>query len=291
MANLLELRGIQKTFGAFALQGVALDVPSGTITGLVGANGAGKSTLIMVILGLVAPDAGSLRLFGAPVRRGEAGPRARIGFVQECPALYPHLRVPELGRLVAPFYPAWDEAAFRRLCSTFELPLKTAFKDLSQGARSKTALALALSHGAELLVLDEPTSGLDPLARREVLDLLLDVIQDEGRAVLFSTHITSDLDRVADHVAIMKEGRVTLAGAKDDLMASWVLVKGGEDLLAGPLLARCRGGQRTDLGVVLLCEEDGTLGGVAGPNVLLERPSLEDLVTYHGRPLEVPCSL
>ena len=290
MPNLLELRGITKTLGSFRLRDVDLDVPSGTITGLVGANGAGKSTLIRMSLGLVAPDQGELKLFGAPVQ-GQAAVRSRLGFVQEAPALYPHLRVPELGRLVAAFYPAWDEATFRRLCGTFELPLKTAFKDLSQGARSKTALALALSHNAELLLLDEPTSGLDPLARRDVLELLLEVVQDEGKAVLFSTHITSDLDRVADNVIILKEGRVTLAGAKDELKEAWTLVKGGAELLAGPLMARCRGGQRTEVAVVLLCEEDGTLATLAGPGVLLERPSLEDLVYYYGRALEVPCSL
>lgn len=157
----------------------------------------------------------------------------------------------------------------------------------------KTALALALSHEADLLLLDEPTSGLDPLVRREVLDLLLEVIQDENKAVLFSTHITSDLERVADHVAILKAGRLVLAGAKDELMESWALVKGGEELLAGPLKDRCRGGERTELGLTLLCEGAESLARMLPEGAFQERPSLEDLIYFHGRELfqgEVSCS-
>ena len=285
MTNLLEIRGLSKSYGSFALQGVDLAVPAGTITGLVGANGAGKSTLIKCVLGLLARDAGEITLFGEPLQGDGASQRARIGFVQESPTLFPHLRVAELGRLVAPFYPTWNEATFKRLCKLFELPPKKPFSKLSQGTRMKVALALALSHEADLLLLDEPTSGLDPLVRREVLDLLLEVIQDEGKAVLFSTHITSDLDRVADHVAILQEGRLVLAGAKDELLESWVLVKGGEELLAGPLADRCRGGQRTELGLTLLCAGPENIHSMLPADALLERPRLEDLVYFHGREL------
>lgn len=289
MANLLELRRLSKSYGGFALQEVDLDVPRGTITGLVGANGAGKSTLMKLVLGLIPADRGEIRLFGEAVRGDDARLRRRIGFVQESPTLFSHLRVPELGRVVASFYDTWNEATFKRLCAGFELPGRTPFGKLSQGTRMKTALALALSHDADLLLLDEPTSGLDPLVRREVLDLLLDVIQDEAKAVLFSTHITSDLDRVADHVAILKNGRLVLAGAKDDLLDGWALVKGGESLLSGPLRDRCRGGQRTELGLTLLCEGAATLAPLLSAEVLQERPSLEDLVYFHGRELEAAC--
>lgn len=294
MEPALDLRGLAKSFGSFALRDLTLAVPRGAITGLVGANGAGKSTLIKLVLGLLVPDAGELRAFGEDLRAHGAALRARMGFVQESPTLPPHLRIQELGAMVAPFYPAWDAAAFRRLVAHFDLPAKTPFARLSQGQRMKAALALALSHGAELLLLDEPTSGLDPLARREVLDLLLDVIQDEGRAVLFSTHITTDLDRIADHVAILKEGRLVLEGTKDELLERWVLVKGGEDLLSEPVLARCAGGERTALGLVLLCENLPPAHLPAG--ALVERPRLEDLVAFHGRALasdrpkaEAPC--
>ncbi len=290
MANLLELRKLSKSYGAFALRDVDLEVPSGAITGLVGANGAGKSTLLKMVLGLLPPDAGEIRLFGEDARTAGARLRQRIGFVQESPALFPLLRVAELGEAVAPFYPRWNAATYRRLCGLFELPPRTAFMKLSQGNRMKAALALALSHEADLLLLDEPTSGLDPLSRRELLDLLLEVIQDEGRAVLFSTHITSDLERVADHLAILKQGRLVLSGTKDDLLESWALVKGGEELLAGPLKDRCRGGERTELGLTLLCEGAESLRPLLPAGALQERPSLEDLVYFHGREKEGLCS-
>lgn len=301
MEPVLDLRRLSKTLGSFALRDLDLAVPRGAITGLVGANGAGKSTLLKLVLGILLPDAGELRAFGQDLRAAGPALRARLGFVQESPTLPGHLRIGELGALVAPFYPTWDKAVFRRLVDQFALPLKTPFARMSQGERMKAALALALSHGAELLLLDEPTSGLDPLARREVLDLLLEVIQDDAKAVLFSTHITTDLDRVADHVAILQAGRCVLAGAKDDLLEAWTLVKGGEELLSEPVLARCAGGERTELGLVLLCEGPADLAPLLPPDTLLERPRLADLVTFHGRALsrvpgpslrgqeEVPC--
>ncbi len=293
MSNLMEIRNITKSYGTFALQNVNLNVQSGTITGLVGANGAGKSTLIKLVLGLLPPDSGEIRLFGQNAFQDSQALRQRIGFVQESPTLFAHLRVKELGQVVAPFYPTWNEATFRRLCDLFELPVRKSFKQLSQGTRMKTALALALSHDADLLLLDEPTSGLDPLVRREVLNLLLEAIQDENKAVLFSTHITSDLERVADHVAILKAGRLVVSGAKDELLESWALVKGGEELLAGPLKDRCHGGERTALGLTLLCEGAETLGPCLPHGAIQDRPSLEDLVYFHGRELsleEVQCS-
>jgi ABC-2 type transport system ATP-binding protein len=290
MENLLEIRQLTKSYGDFSLQEVDLDVPIGTITGLVGANGAGKSTLLKLVLGLLPPDEGEIKLFGQDALCDSGTLRKRIGFVQESPTLYSHLRIEEMGRLVAPFYPAWNEAVFKRLCSLFELPLKTPFKKMSQGTRMKTALVLALSHDADLLLLDEPTSGLDPLVRREVLDLLLEAIEDKNKAVLFSTHITSDLDRVADHVAILKKGQMVLTGAKEELLESWILVKGGEELFSGSLKDCCYGEERSGPGLTLLCKKDGSLERMLPSNALLERPNLEDLVYFYGRKLEVLCT-
>jgi ABC-2 type transport system ATP-binding protein len=214
-----------------------------------------------------------------------------VGFVQEIPTLPGQLRLAELGRFVAPFYPSWDEGEFRRLAAYFEVPPKTPFAKLSQGNRMKAALCLAMAHHPALLLLDEPTSGLDPLARREFLDLLLEVIQDEGRSVLFSTHITSDLDRIADQVALLKAGRVVLSGAKDELLEAWTILKGGEDLLESPMGQTARGGRRTELGLELLCPA-GALSEPAGAWV--ERPRLEDILYLLDRPLdtclvESPC--
>lgn len=285
MEDALCIEGLGKRLGAFALDGVALRVPRGTITGLVGANGAGKSTLLKLVLGLLEPDHGSIQLFGEDGLRHGTRLRSRLGFVQEAPTLPGHLRLPELGRFLAPFYPTWDPASFRRLGQRFAVPLTTPFGKLSQGNRMKAALALALAHEPELLLLDEPTSGLDPLARREFLELLLEVVQDERQAVLFSTHLTSDLERVADRVTFLRQGRVALDGAKDALLEAWVLVKGGPELLETPLGRTAQGGQRTELGLELLCPAPAS---PPPPGVLVERPRLEDLLCLFQRPLE-PC--
>lgn len=290
MSDVITCHQLTKRYPAFTLQPLDFRVEAGTITGLVGENGAGKSTLIKLILGLLEPDGGELRLFGQETRKGGTALRARIGFVQEAPGLWPLLMPTELGRVVGRFYPSWDGAHFQRLCEHFQLPAKTPFQKMSQGTRMKMALALALSHQAELLILDEPTSGLDPLARRELLDLLLEVVQDERRAVLFSTHITTDLERVADHVAILQQGRLVLSGAKEDLLDGWAVVKGGETLLESPFGAQAAGGRRTELGLELLCPDPEALRPLLPPGALMERPRLEDLLYFHGRSLEAPCA-
>lgn len=290
MPNLLDLRGLTKRYPAFTLGPLDFTVPAGSITGLVGANGAGKSTLMKLLLGLLPADGGAVTLFGRTYTGAEPELKARLGFVMDPPGPPRHLTPLELGTLVKPFYPRWDTARFRSLGQRFELPMKTTFQKLSQGERMKTLLALALSHDAELLLLDEPTSGLDPLARREVLDLLLDVVQDEGRAVLFSTHIVSDLERVADQVAFLKDGRMIMSGAKDDLLDEWRLVKGGPELLNTPAAARAAGGRRCEGRVEILCPAEDARALAVPEAVLSERPTLEDLAFFHGRPLETqPC--
>lgn len=290
MTHLLGLRRLTKRFPAFTLGPLDFAVPAGSITGLVGANGAGKSTLMKLLLGLLPADGGAVTLFGRTCTGAEPELKARLGFVLDPPGPPRHLTPLELGTLVKPFYPRWDAARFRSLGQRFELPMKTTFQKLSQGERMKTLLALALSHDAELLLLDEPTSGLDPLARRDVLDLLLEVVQDEGRAVLFSTHIVSDLERVADQVAFLKDGQLILAGAKDDLLDAWRLVKGGPELLGTPAAARAAGGRRCEGRVELLCPAEDARALAAPEAVLSERPTLEDLAFFHGRPLEtLPC--
>jgi ABC-2 type transport system ATP-binding protein len=285
---LLEFDRVAKTFPRFTLGELSLAAPAGAITGLVGANGAGKSTLMRLALGLLRPDRGRVRVFGQDPR--QAALRARIGFVQESPSPWGALPVADLGRVLAPFYPRWDAGRFRQLCRRFELPAATRFDKLSQGSRMKTALALALTHGAELLLLDEPSGGLDPLARRDLLDLLLEVVQDEGRAVLFSTHITSDLDRIADHVVMLDGGQVRLAGSKEALQDAWVLVKGSDALLRPEVLEHCAGGVRGPCGVDLLCHDRPALRRLLPAETLVQRPGLEDLLYFHGRALEDPCT-
>ena len=285
MTNVLELRGVGKKYEGFALDDISLTLPPGVIMGLIGPNGAGKSTIVKLILNLVHRDAGELRVFGLDAARDEAAVKARIGFVHEVPAFYPHMTIAGLGALVAPFYPRWDEPRFRQLLKDFDLPPRKRFWRLSRGMRTKVALALALSHHAELLVLDEPTSGLDPVFRRELLERLTGYIADEGASVLFSTHITADLERTADYVTFVQDGRLVFSSTRDEVMDGWALVKGPLALLDSDTRAWLKGAEAGPLGFVGVCDDiRAARRRFAGQDVVIERPSLEDIMCYTRRP-------
>lgn len=223
MANLLEIKDAQRQIGdSFALRNVNLAVSSGEIVGFVGANGAGKTTTIRAALGLISLEAGELRLFGEPF--GPNAPdgtqrrvRSRIGVVFDtCP--YPtEFTIAQVERCLAPAFPSWDKAQFWHLAERFSLPRKAKVKDLSRGMGMKLQLAVALSHKADLLVLDEATAGLDPIARDGVLAALREFAAQEGHGVLLSSHITSDLDRVADRVVGIDGGRIIFNMPREEI--------------------------------------------------------------------------
>ena len=223
MANLLEIKDAQRQIGdSFALRNVNLAVSSGEIVGFVGANGAGKTTTIRAALGLISLEAGELRLFGEPF--GPNAPdgtqrrvRSRIGVVFDtCP--YPtEFTIAQVERCLAPAFPSWDKAQFWHLAERFSLSRKAKVKDLSRGMGMKLQLAVALSHKADLLVLDEATAGLDPIARDGVLAALREFAAQEGHGVLLSSHITSDLDRVADRVVGIDGGRIIFNMPREEI--------------------------------------------------------------------------
>lgn len=218
-----EIRHLHKRLGEFRLQDVSLTIPAGFITGFVGPNGAGKTSTIKCLLGMLRPDSGELSVLGRPV----GTPTEEIGIVLDSPSLVGDWRVAEVGRAVGRFYSSWDPDRFAGWCERFALPATQKVKDLSRGMGMKLQIAVALSHDTRLLVMDEPTSGLDPIARDDLLGILQEYLLDERNAVLFSTHITADLERVADFVAIINEGRILHAEPKDELIARYAMVRGG----------------------------------------------------------------
>ena len=223
MANLLEIKDAQRQIGdSFALRNVDLAVAPGEIVGFVGANGAGKTTTIRAALGLMKLDAGELRLFDEPF--GPNAPdstqrcvRSRIGVVFDtCP--YPaEFTIAQMERCVAPAFPDWDKAQFWHLAEQFSLSRKAKVKELSRGMGMKLQLAVALSHNADLLVLDEATAGLDPIARDETLTILREFTAQESHGVLFSSHITSDLDRIADRIVGIHGGRIIFNMPREEI--------------------------------------------------------------------------
>ncbi len=218
MTAAISITNLTKTFGSKpALRGVNLEIPAGATVGLLGANGAGKTTLIKCALGLLRPTSGQCALLGEDVWSLSAGAKARLGYVPQVISLYPWMRVRELIQYTASFYATWNAELTERLVREWDIPLDDRVRGLSVGQKQKLAILTAVAYQPDLLILDEPAASLDPQARRQFLQLLVELSEPEQRTVLFSTHITSDLERVADYVAIMKEGKIAWFGSLEAL--------------------------------------------------------------------------
>ena len=230
MNNLLEVRGLCKRYGDFALQEVSFALPPGYVMGLVGANGAGKTTVIKAILSLIRRDAGEIRLFGLENTRNTETVHQQVGAVLDFNYFLSSWRMADVEKAAAPFYKSWDSAQFHALLQRFDIDPKKRVKELSHGMKMKLSLAVALSHDARLLILDEPTGGLDSASRQEVCEILREFALDERRSVLFSTHIVTDLEKVADYITFLRDGKILFTETKEALLERYVRVKGADAL-------------------------------------------------------------
>lgn len=231
--NALEIRGLTKHYKDFTLGPLDLTVPGGTICGLVGENGAGKSTTMKLILGVCEADSGSVTVLGRD-NHAEAFIRTKadLGVVLDDPGIPQCLTALQVGKIMAGIYPNWDADAYAELCRKFALPTNKKFKDYSRGMKMKQGLAVALAHHPKLLLLDEATSGLDPVVRDELIDMLLDFARDEDHAVLVSSHIVSDLEKLCDTIAFLHKGKLLLCEDKDALRDEYALWHGTAEQLA-----------------------------------------------------------
>lgn len=219
MENAIRVDHLSKEYPGFALRDLSFSVPRGSIVGLIGENGAGKTTTLHAILGLIPFSQGKVELLGQPYHPGNPKHRRRIGVVFDEGGFPPHLSCAAVGRMLGLLYrDLWDGAAFTDYCRRFELPQNKEVRNLSRGMKAKLSIAAALSHHPELLILDEPTGGLDPIVREEILDLFSEFIQDERNSILFSTHITTDLERIADEILFLHKGQLVFSGSKDALI-------------------------------------------------------------------------
>lgn len=226
-ANALTVSGLTKKYKDFTLSNIAFAVPQGTIVGLIGENGAGKSTILNAILGLIHKDAGAITIFGKHAQEIDFSTRNQIGIV------FDHGNFPEgstpkaLNGLLKNVFPAWDEALYFSSLKKLSLPADQKIKTFSKGMKMKLAIVVSISHHARLLILDEPTSGLDPIMRDDILDLFLDFVQSEDHSILVSSHITSDLEKIADYIVFIHEGRLIFSKPKEELLESCGIVKCG----------------------------------------------------------------
>ena len=281
MTNAIELKHIEKSFGEFTLRDVSLSIPTGTICGLVGENGAGKSTLIRILMGALRPDSGAAVTLGADVS-APAFLRVKedIGVVLDEGCFPESLTAPQVGKIMAATYRRWEPETFSAYCKRFALPEKTAFKDYSRGMKMKLTIAAALSHQAKLLVLDEATAGLDPVVRGELLDLFLEFIQDERHSIVMSSHITADLEQIADSIAYLHNGQLLFQENKDDLLQEYGVLHCGEDVLpslpAGLVVFTRRGAY----GCESLVRERRTVQELL-PEAVCDAARLDDIMRFY----------
>ena len=229
--KILEVKGLRKTYSAFTLKDVSFSLEHGYIMGFIGSNGAGKTTTLKSIMGLVIKDAGTVRVFEDDFASHEMEIKQKIGFMMGETDYFPKHKLGQITATVRRFYPEWNEDTYRGFLKRFKLDEEKKVDELSSGMRVKYSLALALSHNAQLLILDEPTSGLDPVARDDLLELFQQLIEDGDKSILFSTHITSDLDKCADFITYIKNGAILESCSKDDLILKYRMVKGTPEQL------------------------------------------------------------
>jgi ABC-2 type transport system ATP-binding protein len=217
----IEMRGVRKAFPFFTLEDLSLDLPPGQIMGFVGPNGAGKSTTIKLVMGLLGADAGDVRVLGYEMPKAQATAKRNIGFVSADMRLLPHATLDWHMRFVASIYPDWDADYAKLLVKRFNLRPAQGVRTLSHGEHVKATLLLALARRPRLLILDEPTTGLDPVARHEVISEFMDVLRDESRSILFSSHNTVDVERISDRITFIDRGRIVESSDKDDFLERW----------------------------------------------------------------------
>ena len=275
----LSVTGLTKHYDSgFTLDDVTFDLPSGYIMGLVGPNGAGKSTLIKLILNMTARDAGRIEVLGLDAMADEERAKEQLGVVLDSSYFIEYMTVDAVERTSSPMYPLWDHNLFDAYLRRFGLGRNKKIKDLSRGMQMKLMLAVALSHDAKLLILDEPTSGLDVLSRDELMDILSDYVADGEHSVIFSTHITADLERCADFLAYITNGMLYYSGPKDEFEDAFRLVKGGPDELTDGLRQAMVGIRTyaTGFDALVRTQDIPHIGGTDG--LLTQHASIEDVI-------------
>lgn len=280
MKNILEVKDLRKEFKGFTIDNISFNLEPGYIMGFIGPNGAGKSTTIKLIMNLLKKDGGDIKVFGLDNIKNEKEVKNRIGFVYDENYYYEDLTITQMKNIVAGFYSNWDDNAFNKYLKEFDLNPKAKIKTLSKGMKMKFSLTVALSHNADLILMDEPTSGLDPVFRREILDILYNIIQDDKKSIFFSTHITTDLEKIADYITFINKGKIVFSRSKDDVLESYKVVKGGIDLLDRETRKEFIGIRETSVGFEALTDNADNIRKLFKSDVLIEKATLEDIMFY-----------
>nr|WP_306798818.1 ABC transporter ATP-binding protein [Oceanobacillus saliphilus] len=262
------------------MENINLQIKQGLVTGFVGANGAGKSTTMKLMMNLLQADEGEIKVFGKHYANNEKEIKERIGFVYDSNVFYENLNLKDIRKIIAPAYKNWSDKQFYDYIKMFELPLNKAVKTFSKGMQMKTSLALALSHDAEFIMMDEPTAGLDPVFRRELLDILKELMTDATRTLFFSTHITSDLERIADNITFIQGGKILFNESIRDVQERYALVKGNANVLNQTIENSFISVERSSNEFQALTNNAEEVREALGDQVVMEEVTLEDIMYY-----------
>ncbi len=278
MNNVLEINNITKDYKKFKIDNISFNLPKGYIMGFIGANGAGKTTTIKLILNMIKRDSGEIKVFDLDNIREEENIKEQIGVVfDECYYLE-DWTLNDVEKAVSMFYKNWNSSIYEKYLKEFNLARDKKVKDLSRGMRMKLMIAVAFSHEAKLLILDEPTSGLDPVARDEFLDILRDYIEDEEKSVIFSSHITSDIEKIADYITYINNGKIIFTGEKDEFLEKYCIIKGGKEDITESQKKEIIGLRIHSTGFEGLIELKKAVG--FSSKVIIEKASLDEIMIY-----------
>lgn len=278
MSNALEVQNLCKTYGDFTLDSVSFSLPAGYIMGFVGQNGAGKTTTIRCIFNMAARESGEIEIFGLDNVRDELAVKQEMAAVFDEIFFVDTWRVREVEKAIRGFYSGWDSRLYSEYIRKFKLSPEKRVKELSRGMKMKLMLAVAMSHDAKLLILDEPTSGLDPVARDELLGILQEYIKDGEKSVFFSTHITSDLECIADYITLIDHGRIFYTGTKDGLLEHFCIVKGNKTDLTDDMKKKIIGSSITSAGFTAMLPSSELKGLPSG--VVAEAPTIDEILIH-----------
>ncbi len=280
MANVIEVKNLNKAFKTFALKNVNITVPQGTVMGFVGENGAGKSTTIKAILNLIFKDSGEITVLGQTLTDKDAILKEQIGVVLDESFFHDSLTAKQVSLIMKNVYTQWNEDVFFSYIERFELPPTQAVKEYSRGMKMKLSIAVALSHGAKLLILDEATSGLDPIIRNQILDIFLEFIQEENHSIFISSHITSDLEKICDYITFIHKGEIVFTESKDDLHDNYGIAKCEKEKLETLNKETVETYKENMFGCELLTN-NRSLFEKQNPGIMVEHATIEDVMLYY----------
>ncbi len=275
----IEVNNLTKKYDGFTLDNVSFKVPKGSIMGFIGQNGAGKSTTINAILNIVKRDEGEIKLFGLDNLNNETEVKENLAAVFDELPFNEDLNAKILSKVMSDIYKNWDEKVFFNYLDLFSLPSKKAFKKFSKGMKMKLQIAVALSHHAKLLIMDEATTGLDPVVRNEILDIFMEYLQDENNTIFMSTHITSDLEKIADMVTFIDEGKIILSGYKDEILDNYGIIKCGKAEFESVDSADYIGIRHTDYGVEMLVA-DRHKAAEKYTDMVVDKTTLDEIMVF-----------